>query len=907
MAGYTFKGKQKLCFTEVSDFTDFQGIGHDPLYKRFDSVQSVVKKVVAPEYQHFLATPQYIEEEDQICWHINEWEESPQKLVDLTGDERAKYESIKENTIKAYRNAAQDCNGEDLMIMAGAIRYLHDECIYCCDDKVFLVAWGMTTDTHQHKVIGSVIHEVDMVKKYKITFDANANGVLVSKLDKSMTRPEGFVLSARDLPQVSANDGWIFEGWTPSPIGVTVNSDLNFVATYKEIASPNVPEPHIVPVDDPETPEELEIPKQDEPKFYTCNFDAGEHGKTEGVSSFAKQESSRLSDTEIPKVTPNKGYEFRRWIPSPDNALMDSNKTFTAEYTRVPWWKRFWLWLTGLFIGKGCFKWLLWLLMTLLAITLLLFLLKSCNGCSGLYEENGVVPIDSVTTSNGRVIDDNGRIRPITGNDGKLPDQGDVVAPVTGEDGEEIPIIRQPGVPNTIANRLFLFMEDENDNIEALAQDFKKAYSEDKYSIIGYDKEVKLLVVQIPENERDQIRQTINSKISNHKFLVFDEEIYELNGHESTTTENMGWHLEAIHLKQGWSITKGSPNVTVAVVDDGIEAGHPMFKNRIVNAYNVFTQNNSLSLGQGHGTHTAGLAAGSADYYAKGASGVAPNCKLMPVQVFDNKQCPLSALIAGTMYAIHHGADVVNLSVGPSFKGLNQLPVDQQNEIAQRQFKNVEKLWARVCALAAKKNCILVFAAGNDDILSSIPPENRNASSIVVAAVDKNLYPTDFTNYGPCSDISAPGKGIYSSYPHGGFKSFDGTSMAAPLVSGTIALMKSIKKNLTVEQARNVLYKTGSDVYSFMPPMVLVDKALEGVKRGDFSTPTQREMKPVPDGAGDESAANRASPVTERSPIEGNPPSPSQGYETDYEAIRKQIARYKQKIEELERLLRQNR
>ena len=907
MAGYTFKGKQKLCYTEVSDFTDFQGVGHDPLYKRFDSVLSVVKKVVAPEYQHFLATPQYIEEEDQICWHINEWKDNPQKLVELTGNEKAKYESIKEATIKAYRNAAQDCNGEDLMIMAGAIRYLHDECIYCCDDKVFVVAWGMTPDTHQHKVIGSVIHEFDMVKKYKITFDANTNGVFVNKLDKSMTRPEGFVLSARDLPQVSAKEGWLFEGWSPSPIGVTVNSDLHFVATYKETASPIVPEPPVVPVEEPQTPEELETPPQYEPKFYTCNFDAGEHGKTDGVSSFAKQEGASLSDTEIPNVTPNKGYEFKRWIPSPNNVLMDSNKTFTAEYTRVPWWKRFWFWLTSLFLGKGCLKWLLWLLLTLLAIALLLFLLRSCNGCSGHREENGVVPIDSVTASNGRVIEDNGRIKPITGNDGKLPDQGDIVAPVTEEDGEEIPIIRQPGVPNTIANRLFLFMENENDNIEALAQDFKKAYSDDKYSIIGYDKEVKLLVVQIPENERDQIRQTINSKIPNHKFLVFDEEIYELNGHVSTSTESVGWHLGAIRLKQGWSITKGSANVKVAVVDDGIEAGHPMFKGRIVDAYNVFTQNNSLSLGQGHGTHTAGLAVGSAEYYTKGASGVAPNCKLMPIQVFDNNQCPLSALIAGTMYAIHHDADVVNLSIGPSFKGLNQLPVDQQNEIAKRQFKNVEKLWARVCALAAKKNCILVFAAGNDDILSSIPPENRNASSIVVAAVDKNLYPTDFTNYGPCSDISAPGKGIYSSYPRGDFKSFDGTSMAAPIVSGTIALMKSIKKDLTVEQARNVLYKTGSDVYGFMPPMVLVDKALEGVKRGDFSTPTQREMKPVPDGAGDESAANRQQPIVDTPPSANTDTPASQGKETDYDAIRRKIAEYKQKIEELERLLPQKR
>lgn len=55
-------------------------------------------------------------------------------------------------------------------------------------------------------------------------------------------------------------------------------------------------------------------------------------------------------------------------------------------------------------------------------------------------------------------------------------------------------------------------MENENDNVDALARDFKQAYPDDKYSIIGYDKEVKLLVIQIPENERDQIRKTIMVK-----------------------------------------------------------------------------------------------------------------------------------------------------------------------------------------------------------------------------------------------------------------------------------------------------------------------------------------------------------------------------------------------------------
>lgn len=774
------------------------------------------------------------------------------------------------------------------MILAGAIKYRDDDRIYCCDDKVYLVAWGMAPDVRQHKVIGSIIHEFEYVKNFKITFEAGEHGQFVSKLDKVMTRAEGFVLSQRDLPQLSVDEGWKFEGWSPSPLGIEVKSDLNFKAKYSE---EKVELPPVIPVTEPQ-----------EPNYYTCHFDAGKYGKLEGFGNVRKEENSILDDAEIPQVTPNAGYEFKGWNISPVNMLIDTDKTFVAQYKRIPWYRRLWLWLIGLFKGRGCLKWLLWLLLFLLVLWLLSLFMRSCVGC-GHHEVNGVSPLDSTTTSDGRVVEDNGRIHPITGDDGKLPDAGDIVAPVLNEDGEVLPIIRKPGVPNTIANRLFLFMENENDNVDALAQDFKKVYSEDKYSIIGYDKEVKLLVVQIPENERDQIRQTINAKIPNHKFIVFDEEIYELNGHVSTSTEDVGWHLNAIHLKEGWRITKGSPQVKVAVVDDGIEAGHPMFKGRIEYAYNVFTQNNNLSLGVGHGTHTAGLAVGSADFYSKGASGVAPNCKLMPIQVFDNKQCPLSALIAGTMYAIHHGADVVNLSVGPTFKGLNQLPVEQQNEIARQQFKNVERLWARVCSIAARKNCILVFAAGNDDILSSIPPENRNESSIVVAAVDKNLYPTDFTNYGPCSDISAPGKGIYSSYPRGSFKSFDGTSMAAPIVTGTIALMKSIKKDLTVVQARNVLYKTGSDVYGFMPPMVLVDKALAGVKRGDFSTPRERTMKSVPNGGGDESAANQPSPISTAPVADVSSPPQQKGDETDYDAIRRKIAEYKRKISELEKLL----
>ena len=893
MAGHTFFGKQKLCYTEVSDFTDIQGIGHDPIYKRYDSVFSVVKRSIPTDYQQFLSTPEYLQDEDQICWHIDKWIEHPIRITELTGVEQNKYKAILEDTIRIYKSSVVKLNGEDLQILAASIKYIDESRVYCCDDKVYLVAWGMTPDKKQHKVIGSIIHEYEEIKRYKITFDTGDHGSLVSKLDKSINKAEGASLTLNDFPKIIVSDGYKFDGWSPSFSDFVVVADTTFVAKYIKEESDVQPEPSIIP---PVIP-----PIEDPDEYFTCSFDAGEHGSIIGNSTLKKLANSTLSIGEIPSVSPNKGYKFKGWNTNPLEAQITSNKLFTAIYKKnIPWYRHWWLWFTGLFAGKGCLKWLLWLLIAILLLWLLSWLLRGCVGCSGFnHPVNGVVPIDTISTTDGRHVEDNGFIHPITGDNGKLPEDGDIVAPTLGEGGSEIPIISHPGVPNTIANRLFLFLENENDNIDALAQDFKKAYPSDDYSIIGYDKEVKLLVIQIPEDEREQIRKTINNKIPNHDFIVFDEEIYELHGNLKTELGSPGWHLNAIHLQKAWQITKGSADVKIAVVDDGIQSSHPMFSGRIVEAYNVFTQDNRLSLGDGHGTHTAGLAAGNSDYFKKGASGVAPNCKLMPIQVFDNKQCPLSALVAGVMYAIHHDADVVNISIGPSFTGLSQLPVEEQDQIARQQFKNVEKLWSRVCSLAAKKRTILVFAAGNDDILSSIPPENRNTSAIVVAALDKRLYPTDFTNYGPCSDISAPGKDILSSYPNNTFKSFDGTSMAAPIVTGTIALMKSLKKDITVTQARNVLYKTGSDVYGFIPPMVLVDNALMGVKRGDFSTPKERPIRPVPNGNGDKASGDSGSPAIDE-PVNTQP---AQKDETDYEAIRRKIAEYKKKISNLERLL----
>lgn len=957
MPGAIFYNKKLLGQVDETDFVDQQGIGDDPLYNRFKSVEAVVKGHIAPQYQSFLSCPYY--EDGDIYWYGDTWNEKPRVLSELSGSDRDRYARIKEETVKHYHEAMKDLSGLEYQMMFGALKHINDDFIYCYDDKVVMVAWGMCPDPHKHSSNGSFFRQATHLDKKKITFDLGSHGSIdTSKSERyqpCINREKGDRLSAADIPVVKAKDGYEFVGWEPEPIGYEVSDDFVFHAKYNKLPDPKPEPPVTPPVNDTvwvtfhtgeggmldgdtsiEVPkgytlDEIDIPEtvanegfrfskwspsinmpiyndttftaEFVPNVAHCIFDAGEHGTIEGNSNIEKPLGASLLDNEIPKVVPHKGYKFTGWSLSPLAALT-GDRVCVAQYEEdLPWYKRWWLWLTGLFAGKGCLKWLLWLLLAILLIMLLSWLFRSC----GHRAVNGVVPIDTVEAPGGNYIDDNGYTRPITDGSGTLPDGDRVVAPVMGEGGTLPPIVEQPGMPNVMANRLFLFMENENDDVEALAKDFKKAYPGDQYSIIGCDKEVKLLVIQIPEAERDQIRQTINSKIPNHKFIVFDEEVYEIHGFVSQSTEDIGWHLDAIHLKQGWTITQGSPTIKIAVIDDGIQADHPMFKGRIVDAYNVYTQNNTLSLGEGHGTHTAGLAAGSSEFYDKGASGVAPNCMLMPIQVFDNKLCPLSAIIAGVMYAVHHDADVVNISIGPSFQGLNVLPVEQQGEIAQTQFHNVAALWARVCKLAAKKNSILVFAAGNDDILTSIPPENRNESSIVVTSVDKRMYPTVFTNYGPCSDVSAPGKSIYSSFPNGGFQSCDGTSMSAPIVTGTIALMKSIKKDITVSQARNVLFSTGADVYGWIPPMVLVDKALQATKNGNFERIT-REGRSVPDNVDVHLHSGQIPVDGDRivditTPVTTPQPTPQQGSDTDYDAIRKKIAEYKEKIEELEKLL----
>ncbi len=441
-------------------------------------------------------------------------------------------------------------------------------------------------------------------------------------------------------------------------------------------------------------------------------------------------------------------------------------------------------------------------------------LLFSCNNKENNSDENISVAADVPTVTIGDSLPSDYKEKP-------------VMAPISG-----VKVVQNPEdsvAPQIVANRLSIFFEDDETDLNAFAKDFKKLYPKDEYKIISYNDLLKTIEIQVPEDVLDVIRKGLESQMPDYQFIVTVETIYSQEQTDGKCSD-AGWHIDAINLREAWKTTKGSRKVVVAVVDDGFDVNHELLKGRVISPYNIFTANGNVycnSTNGMHGTHVAGIAVGADTHINEGVTGIAPDCLLMPVQVFDGEQTTTFALATGILYAVASGADVINMSAGPSYAGCGDVPLDFQREFSKRCQKDEERLWKMVLAKAKKKNCIVVFSAGNDHVLSCLPPQNRTGEAIVVCASEKGNKATTFTNYADASTISAPGLDIYSSVPGNRYSCLDGTSMAAPVVSGLIALMKSQKTDITVAEVIAILQKTGVEQSGNVPVMIQADKALE--------------------------------------------------------------------------------
>jgi len=272
------------------------------------------------------------------------------------------------------------------------------------------------------------------------------------------------------------------------------------------------------------------------------------------------------------------------------------------------------------------------------------------------------------------------------------------------------------------------------------------------------------------------------------------------------------WHYPQIRLPQAWSITTGSSDIRIAVLDTGVDAGHPDLGDNVAVAsgYNFIDDNSDTNDFNGHGTHVAGTI-GANTNNNEGVAGVMWDCTIIPVKVLgDNGTGETWQVASGILYAagleepyLADPAHIINLSLGGPGK------CEVIEEAVQK---------------AANQGVIMVAASGNNNNSGELLYPAEFPETIAVGAVNYNYQDAPerayYSTYGPLLDVVAPGGdgtgGILSTYfaINGNkvykYSCFQGTSMATAHVSGAIGLMLS--RGIKPNKVREILHRTSMDL-----------------------------------------------------------------------------------------------
>lgn len=390
-----------------------------------------------------------------------------------------------------------------------------------------------------------------------------------------------------------------------------------------------------------------------------------------------------------------------------------------------------------------------------------------------------------------------------------------------------------PGKRKVFSDKVNLALN-RGEDMETFAKYLHDNYADD-LEIVYYDTTIMLMQVETPEGEWKQWRDKLKKHPSVR--LAFSNTLFSgdaLPDDDGFNNKMASWYFKEIQAEKAWEKTTGSSDVVVAVVDNGFDLTHPEIKDKIVQPYNLLTGNSNLFACAGeagsHGTHVAGTAVGTMNN-GLGVCGIAPDCKLMPIQIADEQgNMQTISVAAGILYALHHDAKVINLSLGSYFgDDITSLSESEQREIINAGYSDETDFWNDLFDFCREQDIVLVLAAGNQNILAGIDPFARSTKALIVSAYagEKDVK-ADFSNYGEYSTISAPGVNIYSSVPGGKFGYLQGTSMAAPIVAGAVALLRSANPNMKPQDIIKALVKTAKPLQSnrYIGPLLQIADAL---------------------------------------------------------------------------------
>lgn len=283
----------------------------------------------------------------------------------------------------------------------------------------------------------------------------------------------------------------------------------------------------------------------------------------------------------------------------------------------------------------------------------------------------------------------------------------------------------------------------------------------------------------------------------------------------SSLNPDFQWHLMEIGAEEAWNYTRGNHEITVAVIDSGIDFSHHDLSNQSwvnsgeienngidddgngyvddINGWDFRDNDNNPSPGHHHGTFVAGLIAADDDNNL--SVGIAPNIKLMDLRFLDNNNAfgggDWGMFADAVDYARENGAQIIHLSI-------------QAYGIPPNSFYTAIKR-------AYDSGVVIVSVTGNNEDQVTYP--GNYSEVIAVSAITKDREIAFFSSPGDQNEICAPGEDVYSILPgNNEFVKSSGTSYAAPLVSGTIALILSLNSGLTLTEIRSVLHETCIDL-----------------------------------------------------------------------------------------------
>lgn len=318
--------------------------------------------------------------------------------------------------------------------------------------------------------------------------------------------------------------------------------------------------------------------------------------------------------------------------------------------------------------------------------------------------------------------------------------------------------------------------------------------------------------VESAANAEEFKKNFIEPRLADIRRVEFDREIQVQSTHEITSSALDSWGQDKTEAPNLWSLGIKGQGVKIAVVDAFVDPSHAQIGPRIaVNTGEIpnngidddgngivddyygakFVSSGSSSRPSSHGTHVAGIIAADPRYGS--VEGMAPEAQLIPAQfISDDGGGSLGNAVLALQYAASRGAKIINASWGgaPCISSLRNA------------FLELEQ-----------KGILVIVAAGNEgrdvDIYPEFPASFNLSNQITVAASSTTDFMTSWSNSGfKFVHLAAPGDKILSTVPGNTTAYMDGTSMAAPFVSGAAALLWSAKPQATAAQIKTALLQS---------------------------------------------------------------------------------------------------